>query len=392
MSLRYVDCLWSPPMSPWMSAPSQLRPLLRVGLPVAVAVVFVCLAIINIALVKTWRGEREDGVLWASEAGRRSSPRRSIRRSRRRRGDPARGTCCCGSTARDRQTDRDVLDDRLHAASDGAHADVRPAAGRSSPISVTLRPMPLVRIGPVLLARARRHPRDRRRRVGAAAAAERSGDAAFLLADGRVLRRARRSRRAAATTGSTTSSTGRIWWRGSRCRRCSCTSRSCFPIAPNPWVRTRGRPRGAAAVLRCRRCCSASAASLVMAGAHRRAAVVGLARADRDVVATSIWPRACSAGSRSCCARSTRLRSVTARRQLRWIVWGSSVGALPFVSLYLVPFLFGRVAAVRRVHRRAARLHPARVRLGHRPLPADGHRGHHQEGAGGRGRRRCCSR
>ena len=38
----------------------------------------------------------------------------------------------------------------------------------------------------------------------------------------------------------------------------------------------------------------------------------------------------------------TRLRSVTARRQLRWIVWGSSVGAVPFVMLYVVPFLFGR--------------------------------------------------
>ena len=46
-------------------------------------------------------------------------------------------------------------------------------------------------LGSVLLARARRHPRARRRRVGPAAAAERSGDAAFLLADGRVLRRAR---------------------------------------------------------------------------------------------------------------------------------------------------------------------------------------------------------
>jgi PAS domain S-box-containing protein len=39
----------------------------------------------------------------------------------------------------------------------------------------------------------------------------------------------------------------------------------------------------------------------------------------------------------------TRLRSVTARRQLRWIVWGSSLGALPFLAIYLLPFLFGRV-------------------------------------------------
>ena len=42
---------------------------LRVGLPVAVAAVLVCLAIINMALVKTWRGEPEDGVLWGQERG-----------------------------------------------------------------------------------------------------------------------------------------------------------------------------------------------------------------------------------------------------------------------------------------------------------------------------------
>jgi PAS domain S-box-containing protein len=36
------------------------------------------------------------------------------------------------------------------------------------------------------------------------------------------------------------------------------------------------------------------------------------------------------------------LRSVTARRQLRWIVWGTAVGAVPFVVFYVVPFLVGR--------------------------------------------------
>jgi two-component system, NtrC family, sensor kinase len=36
-----------------------------------------------------------------------------------------------------------------------------------------------------------------------------------------------------------------------------------------------------------------------------------------------------------------RVRSVTARRQLRWIVWGTALGALPFVLFYAVPFAFG---------------------------------------------------
>jgi PAS domain S-box-containing protein len=36
-----------------------------------------------------------------------------------------------------------------------------------------------------------------------------------------------------------------------------------------------------------------------------------------------------------------RVRSVTARRQLRWIVWGTALGAMPFVSGYALPFAFG---------------------------------------------------
>ncbi len=36
-----------------------------------------------------------------------------------------------------------------------------------------------------------------------------------------------------------------------------------------------------------------------------------------------------------------RVRSVTARRQLRWIVWGTSLGAVPFVVGYVVPFVLG---------------------------------------------------
>ena len=36
-----------------------------------------------------------------------------------------------------------------------------------------------------------------------------------------------------------------------------------------------------------------------------------------------------------------RLRSVTARRQLRWIVWGTAIGALPFVAGYALPVALG---------------------------------------------------
>src|SRR4051794_20457353 len=54
---------------PLTAPPRRLRPLLRVGLPVAVAAALVCLAIVDIASVRTWRGEVEDGVLWTSVPG-----------------------------------------------------------------------------------------------------------------------------------------------------------------------------------------------------------------------------------------------------------------------------------------------------------------------------------
>jgi two-component system NtrC family sensor kinase len=37
----------------------------------------------------------------------------------------------------------------------------------------------------------------------------------------------------------------------------------------------------------------------------------------------------------------TRVRSVTSRRQLRWIVWGTALGALPFSLCYALPFALG---------------------------------------------------
>jgi two-component system, NtrC family, sensor kinase len=37
----------------------------------------------------------------------------------------------------------------------------------------------------------------------------------------------------------------------------------------------------------------------------------------------------------------TRVRSVTSRRQLRWIVWGTAFGSLPFTAGYGVPFALG---------------------------------------------------
>ena len=37
-----------------------------------------------------------------------------------------------------------------------------------------------------------------------------------------------------------------------------------------------------------------------------------------------------------------RIRNVTARRQMKWLVWGTGAGVLPFLSFYAVPFALGR--------------------------------------------------
>ena len=92
--------------------------------------------------------------------------------------------------------------------------------------------------------------------------------------------------------------------------------------------------------------------------------------------------------------------SVTARRQLRWIVWGTALGAVPFVIGYVVPYTLGFTPSGElRADGRPARPGAARVRVGHHPLPADGRRGHHQARLWSSRRRlprlppstRCCS-
>jgi hypothetical protein len=92
----------------------------------------------------------------------------------------------------------------------------------------------------------------------------------------------------------------------------------------------------------CRRLYSALRARLLMTGRITR--VSALAGLEWIEWLSLVYLGLCLLGGLAVMVRAlTRLRSVTARRQLRWIVWGSSLGALPFVLLYLVPFLFGHV-------------------------------------------------
>ena len=80
--------------------------------------------------------------------------------------------------------------------------------------------------------------------------------------------------------------------------------------------------------------------TIALQGFRRPEAVVLLTRIDAF---DGVYLSACLLGGLALMLRAlSRLRSVTARRQLRWIVWGSTVGALPFGALYVMPLLLGR--------------------------------------------------
>lgn len=111
-----------------------------------------------------------------------------------------------------------------------------------------------------------------------------------------------------------------------------------FPERPNAWVRTEaGRRLVAASYL--------PALVLAVTRLHAMQWLPGDAMARRlghVQDAELVYLSACLLGGLTLMIRALgRLRSVTARRQLRWIVWGSGIGAVPFVLTYAIPFLLG---------------------------------------------------
>ena len=259
------------------------------------------------------------------------------------------------------------------------------AAPKTSNFDLELQSPPAVVPGLYYSARARRHPCDRGRGVGPAAPPARSGDASLLLAGRRVLRRpvvhAERPLRSA-----------RLLLRVGR------SGGAARPAAALPALCA--RVSGAPATLGSQRRSGRRLLPLV----YVPAAVLGVGRAlvvagrmsvpdvslvlERIEWAAYLYLAVCLLGGLFIMVRAlTRLRSVTARRQLRWIVWGSSVGAVPFVMLYVVPLLFGRVPSYGSYTAVLLGCIPLGVRLGDRPLPADGRRGDHQERDGRGGRR-----
>ena len=185
------------------------------------------------------------------------------------------------------------------------------------------------------------------RRVRTAPPSRQPGDAAFLLADGRVLRRARLLVQRPARSARLGVLLGRRCRRSCSCRRCSCTSRSSFPSGQTAGCgATRGRTLLPAAV----------SPGVSPGAAHRLRAW----STPRDTATCSFASQSSSssaelvylavslvAGLAIMIRALRRVRSVTARRQLRWIVWGTALGALPFVFGYVLPFVARSAAPTR---------------------------------------------
>jgi PAS domain S-box-containing protein len=322
-----------------MSAdPRQLRSLLRVGLPVALAAVFVCLAVINILLVKTWRPDPEDGVFWerlgTNVVAREVDPDGPGARAGLRQGD----TLVTIGGREIRQVG-EVLEAQ-HTASEGdvlEYVVMRSTA--ELPVSIALAPVPtrdnglyysLAMVGILSIV------------VGASVRLRRPADPATLHFYWLSV---------AFFGGLAFTMSGRLdrldyffYWADAvawlALPPMFVHFALVFPDRPNPWVRT-DTGRAVLPLL--------YVPAFVLGGTriwfmlrleHGASTLAWLERLERlDLIYLS----ACLAGGLVLMVRALqRLRSVTARRQLRWIVWGSSVGAVPFVVLYVVPFLIGR--------------------------------------------------
>jgi PAS domain S-box-containing protein len=113
-----------------------------------------------------------------------------------------------------------------------------------------------------------------------------------------------------------------------------------FPDRPDAWVRSEtGRTMLPALYLPALLLGGASVAGVVNAARHGEV----LSRVATLVQNATLVYLAVSlvAGLAIMIRALRRVRSVTARRQLRWIVWGTALGSLPFVFGYAVPFVAG---------------------------------------------------
>jgi signal transduction histidine kinase len=112
-----------------------------------------------------------------------------------------------------------------------------------------------------------------------------------------------------------------------------------FPERPRPWLQSRVGPAVVPLLY----------LPALLLGSARLYAVARMSRDPRvyaDVLAAlnrfePLYLSACLVGLVVVARAFRQVRSVTARRQLRWIAWGTVLGALPFTLGYAIPFALG---------------------------------------------------
>jgi two-component system NtrC family sensor kinase len=321
-----------------MTTVHRLRSLFRVVLPVVVASFLVFLAVVNIALVKSWKGEPEDGVLW-HQAGANVVAAQVAPDTAGSRAGIQPGDMLVTANGHEIATEAQIRQ-LLHSGTAGER--VRYVIVRQSdslPLAIELSPMPLVRRGLYysmalvgILAIA----------VGASVRLRRPADRATLHFFWLTV---------AFSCALAFTPSGRydrldyfFDWADLLGRvilpPLFLHFAFVFPERGEDWAAIRRRVWLTAIYLPA--VMMGTARVLLMTGKLGTANVT--AGLERIESLSLIYLAVCLLGGLAVMvAALTRLRSVTARRQLRWIVWGSSLGALPFLLLYLVPFLFGHV-------------------------------------------------
>ena len=327
----------------------RARSLFHVVLPVLVASVFVVLAVVNIALVRTWTGEPEDGVLWVQE-GANVVAREVDRRGPGARAGIERGDVLITIDQNEAESIQDV-ERALHRASSRAPiAYVLQRQSAPVPVAVLLQPMPLVQKGLYyslalvgILALI----------VGASVRLRRPIDPATLHFFWLTV--AFFGAMAFTPSGRYDRLDYFYEWADLIARlalppmflhfafvfpeRPESVRTSKFDLRSSNFVR-----RGLLALVYAPAFILGGLRAFVVAGRiHLGNPSLVLETIER---ASLIYLALCLLAGLGVMVRAlTKLRSVTARRQLRWIVWGSSLGVLPFITLYLVPFLFGQAFA-----------------------------------------------
>ena len=251
----------------------------------------------------------------------------------------------------------------LHAATRGSVLTYSVLRMQGSPqlVNIAVEQSPVRRARPVLRARGRRHLLAAGRRGRPPPSSGSPGHAAFLLAEHRVLRHAGVLVQRPARSPRLGLLLGRHHVAAAAAAAVR-PLRARVPRAPRQLGAERCRPAAAAARSTCPAALLGGAeVAAVLRGASQGAVLSTRRRARRARRAASTSAVSLVGGLAIMIRALRRGCSVTARRQLRWIVWGTALGAVPFVARL-------RPAVHARASRRSSAFEFTAVLLGLVPL------------------------